>query len=318
MSATTNGSSAAKAGSNGHGTPKNQSLFIRRISTEVPGDRSADAKLVEGLGWFSLGLGTAQLVAPGTLNRMIGAPNDRHSRFVQRVVGIQELTAAAGILGFRRVPGWLWGRTAGDLLHLTMVGRTFDRVGARRGRLALTMASLAGTLAADAYASARTTSDPEEVRKELSTKATASVTVRTSIDEARARWREFEQRGEDVRLGPIEIIREEPDGSISWRTLDRAKAKAWGVLRFAEAPGDRGTELSLELEYEVPMGEVGAAVLKIAGDDPHQMAQDDLRRFKQLLETGEIARSDGAPMGHSARVQPKQRPAQPLEHANVQ
>jgi uncharacterized membrane protein len=56
---------------------------------------------------------------------------------------------------------------------------------------------------------------------------------------------------------------------------------------------------------------------KVKGDDPHQRMQDDLRRFKQLTETGEIARSDGAPSGPSARLQPKQRPAQPLEHAHA-
>jgi uncharacterized membrane protein len=64
-------------------------------------------------------------------------------------------------------------------------------------------------------------------------------------------------------------------------------------------------------------GSLGAAVQKVTGDEPLQVVQDDLRRFKQLVETGEIARSDGAPTGHSAKLQPKQRPAQPLEHATA-
>lgn len=317
MSATANGSDAAQATPNGHGFSMNQPSFMRRSSIEGTEGRSHEAKLVEALGWFSLGLGAVQLIAPGAVNRLIGAPDDGQSRLVQRAVGIQELSAAAGLLGFRRVPEWLWARTAGDVLHLTMVGRTFDRIGARRGRLALTMALLTGTLAADAYASARTTSDGEEIRNELAMKATASATVRTSIEDARARWRDFEQQTTYTRLGPIEITGEDHD-SIAWRTSEDAEAKASGVLRFAPAPGDRGTEISVEMVYEVPGGAVGAAGLKVAGNNPHQMVQDDLRRFKQLLETGEIARSDGAPIGHSARLQPEQRPAQPLENANLQ
>ena len=148
-------------------------------------------------------------------------------------------------------------------------------------------------------------------------KATATITVGAPREQVQTRWREFAERSESTRLGPIEVEREQPGGPIAWRTREGSEAKASGIVSFAPAPADRGTELHLELEYDVPAGAVGAAVKKVTGDDPHQMAQDDLRRFKQLVETGEIARSQGAPMGHSAEAQPKQRPAQPLEHAKA-
>ncbi|MEA2255551.1 MAG: hypothetical protein QOG35_1596 [Solirubrobacteraceae bacterium] len=285
----------------------------------APRDHNGDAAtLATELGWFSLGLGTAQLLAPGRVNRAIGVRDDRRSRFWQRVVGVQELTAAAGILGRRRPVEWLWARTAGDVVHLAMLAR------ARRGercerpeRLEAAIASVVSCFAADAYASTRMTSDPQVTREGHPMKAKASITVGQPRDEVQRRWREFEQQGGDAsRLGPIEVL-DEHAGSIRWRTADRAAAKASGMALFVDAPGDRGTEIHLELEYEVTGGAVGAAVKKVIGDEPLQMAKDDLRRFKQLVETGEIARSDGAPTGHSARLQPKQRPAQPLEHAHA-
>lgn len=59
-------------------------------------------------------------------------------------------------------------------------------------------------------------------------------------------------------------------------------------------------------------GAVGKAVAKYFGEEPHQQLDDDLRRLKQVLETGEVVRSDGAPWGKRARKEFPQRPAQPL------
>ncbi|MEA2356862.1 MAG: hypothetical protein QOI62_122 [Solirubrobacteraceae bacterium] len=285
----------------------------------APRDHSGDAAtLATELGWFSLGLGTAQLLAPGRVNRAIGVRDDPRSRFWQRVVGVQELTAAAGILGRRRPVEWLWARTAGDVVHLAMLARALrGGRGEQPARVEAAMASVVGCFAADAYASTRMTSDPQATREGHPMKAKASITVGKPRDEAQRRWREFEQQpGDASRLGPIEVLEETP-GRVRWRTIGDAEAKASGVAVFTDAPGDRGTEIHLELEYEVPGGAVGAALKKVTGDDPLQLAKDDLRRFKQLVETGEIARSDGAPTGHSAKLQPKQRPAQPVEYANV-
>ena len=104
----------------------------------------------------------------------------------------------------------------------------------------------------------------------------AAITVNRPRDEVERRWRE---------LSP------EVNGSVT----------------FAAAPGGRGTEIHLELR-------TGSNPLrKVTGDDPLQVVRDDLRRFKQLVETGQVTRSDGAPTGHSAKLQPKQRPAQPVE-----
>jgi uncharacterized membrane protein len=84
-------------------------------------------------------------------------------------------------------------------------------------------------------------------------------------------------------------------------------------VRFETAPGGRGTEVHVALDYELPGGKLREAVAKVLGEDPGQQVKDDLRRFKQVLETGEVVRSDGTPEGQSTKRLFKQRPAQPLE-----
>ncbi len=67
-----------------------------------------------------------------------------------------------------------------------------------------------------------------------------------------------------------------------------------GFVRFVPAPGDRGTEVHVELPYEPPGGALGATVAKIFGEEPGQQIADDLRHFKQVMETGEDIESDAS------------------------
>jgi hypothetical protein len=62
----------------------------------------------------------------------------------------------------------------------------------------------------------------------------------------------------------------------------------------------------------MPGGRLGQAVARYFGEDPHQQLDDDLRRFKQIAETGEVVRSEGAPGGKRARREFPQHPARPL------
>jgi hypothetical protein len=68
----------------------------------------------------------------------------------------------------------------------------------------------------------------------------------------------------------------------------------------------------IEMHYAIPGGAVGALVAKLLGEEPALQIKDDLRRFKQIVETGEIARSDGSPEGQLNKRQLKPRPAHPL------
>ena len=84
------------------------------------------------------------------------------------------------------------------------------------------------------------------------------------------------------------------------------------AVTFMDAPGDRGTEIHAELEYDVPVGRVGELVSQVTGGSPRAKLKDELRHFKQRVETGEIPRSDSTPEGESVERKLKQRPAQPL------
>ena len=103
-----------------------------------------------------------------------------------------------------------------------------------------------------------------------------------------------------------------PAQRIAWRSVDGADVPNSGEVRFVPAPGGRGTEVHVTLSYEMPGGALGKAAAKYFGEEPSQQLDDDLRRFKQVLETGEVIRSDGAPRGKQAREEFPQHPARPL------
>ncbi len=109
-----------------------------------------------------------------------------------------------------------------------------------------------------------------------------------------------------------ELVDDVPGEVIAWRSLPGADIANEGSVRFTPAPGDRGTEVRVRLRYDLPGGRAGALVARVLGEEPHQQVEDDLRRFKQVLETGEVVRSEGTPEGSSARRHLFQHPAQPL------
>ena len=84
-------------------------------------------------------------------------------------------------------------------------------------------------------------------------------------------------------------------------------------ISYAAAPGGRGTEMRVRLDTTVFGGALGEKVAAVVGMDPQRQLDDALRRFKQLVETGEVLRSDGSPEGTDATRQRKQRPAAPLD-----
>ncbi len=96
--------------------------------------------------------------------------------------------------------------------------------------------------------------------------------------------------------------------------IDGAEA----AVTFVDAPGDRGTEIHVDLDHSAPAGKLGEAVQKLVGSEPRAKVMDDLRRFKQHVETGVIARSEAAPEGELAERKLKQRPAQPLDDSEVE
>jgi len=134
--------------------------------------------------------------------------------------------------------------------------------------------------------------------------------VRT-LGQATSRWTATAPFGRQVTWD-AETIDAVPGRRLAWRSLDGADVPNRGQVTFEEAPGGRGTEVRVRLEYDLPAGPLGAAVARFFGEEPHQQVDDDLRRLKQVMETGEVVRSDGAPGGKRARHEFPQHPAQPL------
>jgi uncharacterized membrane protein len=108
-----------------------------------------------------------------------------------------------------------------------------------------------------------------------------------------------------------EIVADVPNQRLAWRSVSHAEVPNSGEVTFEPAPGGRGTEVRVRLTYEPPLGAAGNAVARLLGEEPRQQVTDDLRRFKQVLETGEVVRSAGSPEGVRSGRLPTQRPGRP-------
>ena len=241
-------------------------------------------RLAKFLGWFSLGLGTAQVAAPRALSRLVGASDRGNAPNVMRALGVRELAQGTGILTRPRPTGWVWSRVAGDAVDLAMLGLVASR--SRKRRTLLAIANVVLVTVPDAYEArflARKRGEAAKGKRLL--KSVTIAKPRQTVEEA---WKRATG------------LREKVDG-------------AGARVAFNEAPGRRGTELVVDIDYAPPAGELGALALKLTGNDlPTQLA-DDLRRFKQQVEAGEVVRSDSTPDGHLLSNHLHQRAARPVE-----
>ena len=95
-----------------------------------------------------------------------------------------------------------------------------------------------------------------------------------------------------------EITQDEPGRLIAWQSLEGASVRNSGKVEFLDSPDDRGTVVRVTLAYDPPAGAIGKLIARLFQKEPKVQARQDLRRFKQLMETGEIATArppDAAP-----------------------
>lgn len=116
-------------------------------------------------------------------------------------------------------------------------------------------------------------------------------------DDKRSHWIANAPLGQSVEWDAY-ILEDRENEFISWASAQGADVGNSGFVRFNKAPGDRGTEVKVVMEYNPPGGALGVAIAKFFGEEPEQQIGDELRRFKMLMEAGEIATTEGQSKGH--------------------
>jgi uncharacterized membrane protein len=118
------------------------------------------------------------------------------------------------------------------------------------------------------------------------------------IDDQRSHWVAKAPRiyGGKVEWD-AEITADEPNSRIAWRALPGADIEHRGSVRFERALGDRGTRVRVHLDYDPPLGQIGRWLAKLFGEEPELQIRDDLRKFKRIMEVGEVPTIIGQPHG---------------------
>lgn len=116
------------------------------------------------------------------------------------------------------------------------------------------------------------------------------------INNTRSHWIASAPMGGSVEWD-AEIINDQENRLIAWASVEGADIDNSGFVRFQRAPEGRGTEVKVVIEYNPPAGVVGDAIAKLFGEEPQQQIGDELRRFKMLMEAGEMATTEGQPSG---------------------
>ncbi len=306
--------------------------YNRRLTDQrsQPSDDPAERR-ARGLGWFSIGLGLAQIGAPRSVARLIGVRDDDETRNTMFAIGLRELTSGLGILSSSRPTGWVWSRVGGDLMDLALLGRSINDCN-DKSKVAAATAAVAGVTVVDFLTSQqlskqgngterRTYGAPAARRPSTGggVHVVESITIKRPrhevygfwhnfenlprfmahlesvhvLDEKRSHWKAKAPAGTTVEWD-AETIEDRPNELISWRSLEGSEIPNSGSVQFKDAPGNRGTEIRIEIQYQPPGGKIGALFAKLFGEEPKQQVKGDLRRFKQVMEIGEIVHSDAS------------------------
>jgi uncharacterized membrane protein len=297
-----------------------------------PGLPSASGKkLAKGLGWFSIGLGLTELLAPRAIASISGVPKGRTGLI--RLYGLREIASGITIFTQQNPVGGMWSRVAGDALDLASLGAAATAPGANKGRIAFATANVLAVTALDVIAAKQLSSNGNQ-----GIHASASCIVNLEPEAVYDFWRQFEnfprfmrhiesveELGDNryhwIAKGPagmsVEwdamIVADDPGKVITWRSLEDSDVDNAGAVRFERAPGGRGTILKVNIQYNPIGGVLGAGIARLFGEEPNQQLDDDLRRFKQVMEVGEVVVSDATLLGTGYFEQRPARPASPEE-----
>ena len=287
-----------------------------RSETYSTADRAFNGQT---LGWLSIGLGLGALLAPRTLGRLTGL-GERTA--LLRLVGCRELASGLALLTQPRQTPWLWSRVAGDAMDLALILSATGPTNPGRVRALVTAGVVGAITAADVAASTRAISVRSHTQQYADTTLSESMVVNKTPQECYDFWRNQtnltrftsalqsvtpldERRSRWVMWGPMhskvewtaEITADEPGSHIGWRTVNGSDVEHAGVVRFNTATGGRGTVVRVVMHYRSPGGPASGPLARLMGKYPRFEIREDLRRFKQLLEAGEVATTRGQPSG---------------------
>jgi uncharacterized membrane protein len=272
----------------------------------------------------------AKVAAPRAIERLIGVHGDHQG--VIRALGLREIAHGVGILMQRTPVEGAWSRVGGDAINLAFLAAAFTSRNARQGRVAAAAAAVIGITVVDFLCAQRLSERAEGGALSLK----KSLIINRPSDDLYRFWRDVEnlprvmshiesvqitgeRRSHWVAKAPggfkvewdAEIVDERPNELIAWRSLEGSDADHSGSVQFESAAGGRGTIVRVKMRYMPPGGRIGALFAKIFGEEPERHVQEALRRFKQIMETGEVVRSDASLMGTGVT---EQRPAHRLAH----
>jgi uncharacterized membrane protein len=307
-------------------------------------------QLARFLGWFSIGLGIAEIVAPRQLAQLIGVENKPG---VFRLMGLREIGSGVAILSQEQPAGAVWSRVAGDMLDLALLGSQLDSDNPERQKTLAATMSVLGVTAVDLYTASALSkqssggnggsgrddhwrSPRDIVRSGSGIKVKSAVTIGRPVTEVYGFWRNFEnlprfmshlesvqvldgQRSHWTAIGPAgvriewdaETVEDRSNELISWRSLPGGQVDTAGYVRFRPAPKDQGTEVLVEMRYDPPGGVVGASIAKLFGESGQEVVTRDLQAFKNVMETGEVVHSDSS-------IYPRPHPARPSEDSELE
>ena len=317
----------------GNGSPRVRGSALARdkrpdASELAPYQRLADQdrgtggeSLADFLGFFSLGLGMAQVLAPKKMSQICGIADAEGNAPLMRLMGMREISHGVALLSKQQPEKAAWSRVAGDALDLAMLGKALANPDNHRGRTLFATANVLAVTALDVMCARTLSMQPETIANagadEGIVRTKRSITVKRSVEEVYAFWHDFQNlprfmrhlesvtvtgegrshwkakapAGQSVEWD-AETTEDVPNERISWRSLGDTAVYNAGTVSFRAAPGGRGTEVRVELEYDPPFGKFGSKVAMLFREEPGQQVQDDLRHFKQVMETGEIVVSD--------------------------
>lgn len=303
--------------------------------------RNVAIRRANALAIFSMGLGLLQVSAPGFVAKLVGLRNERGTRKVLKAIGLRELVSGVGLLSRPSSATWVWARVAGDALDLVLLGSAV-RVGAMNPARAMAAgAAVLGVAAIDISSAAKLSRNEAIQRLTLPIHVAKSITINRTPEVVYHFWRDLKNlprfmthlESVEVTNGTstwrarapagmtvewqAEIIQDRPNDVIAWRSLEGASVPNRGAVRFVRAPGGRGTQVHVELKYDPPGGMLVATIAKLFGEEPGQQIAGDLRRLKQVLETGSLVHSDASVHRGLHPAQPSEQVPRLLEKAKV-